>query len=92
MLQVILCKRATNYRALWREMTYKDKASCGSSPPCTPCCNMYDSMADASIANTSTLIKFEVTVESLDDRHAVSHSTLQRAATYCNTLQHTGAY
>ena len=27
-------KLATNYRALLREMTYKDKASYGSSPPC----------------------------------------------------------
>jgi len=30
-LQVIFCKRATNYGALLREMTCKDKASCGSS-------------------------------------------------------------
>jgi len=34
-LQVIFRKRATNYRALLREMAYKDKASYGSSPPCT---------------------------------------------------------
>ena len=33
-LQVISRKRATNYRALLRKMTYKDKASYGSSPPC----------------------------------------------------------
>jgi len=33
-LQVIFRKRATNYRALLRNMTYKDKASYGSSPPC----------------------------------------------------------
>ena len=33
-LQVIFRKRATNYRALLREMTYKDKASYGFSPPC----------------------------------------------------------
>jgi len=32
-LQVIFCKRATNYRALLRKMTYKDKASYESSPP-----------------------------------------------------------
>jgi len=32
-LQVI-CKRATNYRAFLRKMTYEDKASYGSSPPC----------------------------------------------------------
>jgi len=36
-LQVIFRKRATNYRPLLRKMTYKDKASCESSPPCTPC-------------------------------------------------------
>jgi len=34
-LQVILRKRANNYRILWREITYKDKASYGSSPLCT---------------------------------------------------------
>ena len=32
--QVIFCNRATDYRALLRKMTYKDKASYGSSPPC----------------------------------------------------------
>jgi len=34
-LQVIFRKRATNYEALWREMTYEDKASLKSSPPST---------------------------------------------------------
>jgi len=34
-LPVIFRKRATNYRALLRKITYKDKASYGSSPPCT---------------------------------------------------------
>ena len=33
-LQVILSKRAMNYRALLRKSTHKDKASYGSSPPC----------------------------------------------------------
>jgi len=33
-LQVLFRKRAMNDRALLREMTYKDKASNGSSPPC----------------------------------------------------------
>ena len=32
--QVIFRKRAINYRDLLREMTYKDKASYGSLPPC----------------------------------------------------------
>ena len=34
-LQIILHKRATKYRALLRKMTYKDKGSYESSPPCT---------------------------------------------------------
>ena len=33
-MQVIFRKRAIMYRALLRKMTYKDKASYGSSPPC----------------------------------------------------------
>ena len=33
-LQVIFCKRATNYRALLRKMTYEEMASYESSPPC----------------------------------------------------------
>ena len=31
----VLMKRATNYRALLRKMTWKNKASCGSWPPCS---------------------------------------------------------
>ena len=34
-LQVIFHQRATNSRALLREMTYKDKASYDSTPPCS---------------------------------------------------------
>jgi len=33
--QVPFGKKAINYRALLRKMTYKDKASFGSTPPCT---------------------------------------------------------
>ena len=33
-LHVIFRKRAIDYRALLREMTYKDKACYGSTPPC----------------------------------------------------------
>jgi len=39
-LQIIFHKRATKYRALLRKMTYKDKGSYGSSPPC----NIFDRM------------------------------------------------
>jgi len=34
-LQVSFRKRATNYRALWRKMTYQNKASYASWPPCS---------------------------------------------------------
>ena len=34
-LQVIFHKRATKYRSLLRKMTYKDKGSYESLPPCT---------------------------------------------------------
>jgi len=33
-LHISFRKRATNYRALVQKMTYKDKAACGSWPPC----------------------------------------------------------
>jgi len=36
-LKVIFRKRDTNSRALLQKMTYKDKASYGSSPPCITC-------------------------------------------------------
>ena len=39
-LQVILCKRATDYRALLTKMTYKDKASYDS----TPCCRVFETI------------------------------------------------
>ena len=35
---VIFRKRATNYRALLRKMTYEDKTSYDSTPPCAACC------------------------------------------------------
>jgi len=36
-LQIVFHKRATNYRSLLWKMTYKDKGSYESSPPCIPC-------------------------------------------------------
>jgi len=36
-LQIIFHKRATKYRSLLRKMTYKDKGSYESSPPCKIC-------------------------------------------------------
>ena len=47
-LQIIFHKRATKYRALLRKMTYKDKGSYESSPPCIQkeICNMSSETAD----------------------------------------------
>ena len=41
-LQVIFRKRATNYRALLRKITYEDKASYDSTPPCMTFHKMYN--------------------------------------------------
>ena len=38
-LQIIFHKRATKYRSLLRKMTYKDKGSYESSPPCSLLCD-----------------------------------------------------
>jgi len=40
-LQGIFRKRATNYRALLRKMTYEDDSSYGSSPLCMHVCNIF---------------------------------------------------
>ena len=40
MLQVSFCKTATNYGALLRKETYKDKVSYASSQPCKRCMNI----------------------------------------------------
>ena len=39
-LQIIFHKRAAKYRALLRKMTYKDKGSYESSPPCIMSCTI----------------------------------------------------
>ena len=40
-LQIIFHKRATKYRSLLRKMTYKDKGSNESSPPCRGLCKQH---------------------------------------------------
>ena len=43
-LQIIFHKRAIKYRSLLRKMTYKDKGSYESSPPCTLICLCFQSL------------------------------------------------
>ena len=46
-LQVIFRKRATKDRALWQKITNIDKASYGSSPPCSTYNCKYSSQGEA---------------------------------------------
>ena len=57
-LQVIFRKRATNSRALLRKITYEDKASSASSPPCIISCEL--SLIGWEIIVWDIIIKFAV--------------------------------
>jgi len=79
-LLIIFHQRATEYRSLLRKMTYKDKGSYESSPPCTiifyGIC-MYTLKA-LNVDHCNTL------------QHTATYcNILQLTATHCNTLQHT---
>jgi len=62
-LLVIFRTRATNYRALLRKVTYKDKASCDSAPPCTH----FTIHSDSHIYESQLATQFS--------KHNVFHST-----------------
>jgi len=53
-LQIIFHKRATKYRSLLRTMTYKDKGSYESSPPCTTPKRLTNKERDLEIWNTTS--------------------------------------
>jgi len=55
-LQVFFRKRATNYRALLRKMTYGDTASYGSSPPCSHCLYIGNYTADLAICKCAVIV------------------------------------
>jgi len=73
-LQIIFHKRATKYRSLLRKMTYKDKGSYESSPPCTP-----------RLVSPSCPVAVETRVQSCIVA-ATYCNILQHTATHCNTL------
>jgi len=52
-LQIIFHKRATKYRSLLRKMTYKDKGSCESSPPCTRLTSTKSRNSDFSVSRST---------------------------------------
>jgi len=57
-LQIIFHKRATKYRALLRKMTYKDKGSYGSLPPCTIATGMSSLHCSISHSHTHTHTRY----------------------------------
>jgi hypothetical protein len=70
-------KRATNYRVLLREMTYTDKASYGSSPPCT------NTLTNASAcAGKYILFHSRCRLISICNLHRVSFVSLKRDQKY----------
>ena len=104
-LQIIFRKRATNYRARLRKMTYRDKASRDSSPPYM---SLYHSMAE--FLQRYVCHHFELLLEdggfnTDTDMYvpsaavwfvcvvtAIHCNTLQHTATHCNTRQHTATH
>ena len=83
---IFFCKVATTYSALLRKMTYKDKASYDSTPPCT---------CSANIRYYFFIFKFSYTLniplfthESLP-RLLRGSSASHCTATHCNILQYT---
>ena len=100
-MQVIFRKRATNYRALLRKMTCKDKASYDATPPCTAhlyvcvlvgcvcvCVLIECAYVYVCVCAMSLLYwKRDPRVISEQMYHELSLS-LQHTATHCNTLQH----
>jgi len=91
-LQVIFRKRATNYRALWRKITCKDKASSESTPPCSIIWGAASTWATQTA--DCNILQHTPTHCSAPNNTGVSTApdsllaTLQHAATRCNTLQH----
>jgi len=55
-LQVFFRKRATDYRALLRKMTYRDTASYGSSPHCSHCLYIGNYTADVAICKCAVIV------------------------------------
>jgi len=80
-LQVIFRKRATNYMALLQKMTYEDKASYDSTPPCTS----HHNTLQHTQKNDSTWYPQTLATHC----NTLYHTSLQHTATHCNTLQRT---
>ena len=86
-------QRATNYRALLRKMTYKDKASYASSPPCTHDCVMSQtSRIHVAHVNESCRTFQPVTSRTPVTSRIHTHQTNQSHHAYIHTRQNEGAF
>ena len=91
-MQVIFRKRVTNYRAVLREMTYEDKASCDSTPPCIECEMHFFRMCVSSkvcAALQSHKIKIRIYTKMNTDIHAYTHTHTHNTHTHAHTHTHT---
>ena len=84
-LQIIFPKRATKYRALLRKMTYKDKGSYESSPPCTR-------ISQGLIACTCSALQHRSVRYSGLQCVAVCCSVLQCVAVCCSVMRCVALY
>ena len=92
-LHVSFRKRSTEYRARLRKMTYADKTSYGTSPPCTsslPEVIDSTSASERAVCNAcDTQCAVHATYRALKSTLQATHcSTLQQTAAHCSTLQH----
>jgi len=71
-LQISFRKRATNSRALLRKMTYKDKASCVSTPP-----SMMEWVISRIVCHRwMSRVSHDARIESRDDKSHINDSCL----------------
>ena len=84
-LQVIFRKRATNYGALLRKMTYKDKAFRGY---CTFDPNRHNGLCCSELQCVFPASNLSSKPCQMAQHPLQRHNTLQHTATLCNTVQH----
>jgi len=96
----LFCKRATNHRALLREMAYADKESYDCMPPCSceilhiyvpACINTPLYVCHYSLLYMTRLVSVCDMVHE-DKTGCVPFNRLWHTATHYNTLQHTAAH
>jgi len=91
-LQVILRKRGTNNRALLRRMTYSDKASYGSSQPCSETLSLHTDFLTHSLALVSNTCKHLQTLSLYRLSRSTDSLALQTLSLYSYVVQTLSLY